>query len=94
MKRIILLVTVALLMVAYTSVAQAQPAEQSPVGGTPVHTAVPGPPTFSHTHHVDTGNGCVDINSVVFEADNRGLHQGASKSGALGPAHGACSPSP
>ena len=81
MKRIILLVTVALLMVAFAGVAQAQPyaADQSPVGG----------PT-SHPHHVDTGNGCVDINSVEFERDARGLHQGASKSGALGPAHEAC----
>ncbi len=84
MKRIILLVTVALLMAAFASVAQAQPAAQSPIGG-----------ATSHTHHVITGNGeCADINSVEFERDARGLHQGASKSGALGPAHGACPPSP
>ena len=82
MKRIILLVTVALLMTVFAGVAKAQPAEQAPVGG-----------LFAHPHHVHTGNGgCVDINSVLFEPDVRGLHQGSNASGgpALGPFHGTC----
>ncbi len=80
MRRIILVVTVALLMTAFAGVAQAQPAERSPVGG----------PT-SHPHHVQTGNGgCVDIDRVKFERDDRGLHQGAVQSGPHGPSHGAC----
>ena len=82
MRRTILLVTVALLMVAFASVAQAQPADKSPVN-----------PTTGHTHHVHTGNGeCVDINSVKFEADTRGLHQGSNASGfhTQGPFHGPC----
>lgn len=47
---------------------------------------------FPHTHHVHTGNGeCVDIDSVMFGVDTRGLHQGAHKSGLLyGPWHGTC----
>ncbi len=82
MKRLILLVTVALLMVAFASVAQAQPAEQAPVGG-----------AGAHPHHVHTGNGgCVDIDSVLFEPDSSGLHQGSNASGfhTQGPFHGTC----
>ena len=84
MRRTILLVTVALLMVAFTSVAQAQPAEQAPVGPT------------GHPHHVLTGNGgCVDIDSVAFEGGPgaRGLHLASFASGgpAQGPWHGPCS---
>jgi hypothetical protein len=81
-KRIILLVTVALLMTAFAAVAQAQPADQSPVGG-------PG----AHPHHIHTGNGgCVGIDGVLFEPDDRGLHQGSNASGghARGPFHGPC----
>ena len=82
-KRIVSLVTVSLLMMAlFAGVANAQPAEQSPVGG-----------QFAHPHHVHTGNGgCVDIDSVFFEPDTRGLHQGSNASGgpALGPFHGTC----
>jgi hypothetical protein len=80
MKRIILVVTVALLMTLFAGVANAQ-APQSPVGG-------PG----SHPHHVHTGNGgCVNIDSVLFEPDVRGLHRGSDESGLTqGPFHGAC----
>ncbi len=82
MKRIVLLVTVTLTTLAlFAGVANAQ-APQSPVGG-------PG----AHPHHVHTGNdGCVDINSVLFEPTTRGLHQGSEASGghALGPYHGPC----
>ncbi len=82
MKRIILLVTVALLMTVFAGVAQAQPypAGPAPVGG-------PG----AHPHHVHTGNdGCVDIDSVKFERDDRGLHRGSDSSGSRGPSHGTC----
>jgi hypothetical protein len=79
MKRIILLVTVALLMALSTGVAKAQPADEAPVG--------PG----GHYHHVITGNGgCVDIDSVTFEGGDRGLHRGANESGTHGPSHGMC----
>jgi hypothetical protein len=81
MKRIVLMVTVALLMTLFAGVANAQ-APQSPVGG-----------ADAHPHHVHTGNGrCVDINSVFFEPDTRGLHQGSEASGGhdLGPFHGPC----
>jgi len=50
-------------------------------------------PGFAHSHHVHTGNGdCVDIDSVYFNVDVRGLHQGANASrGPLqGPFHGTC----
>ena len=56
-------------------------------------SAVAAPPhgAGGHTHHVWTGNGeCVDIDSVAFLAQARGLHRGASSSGTGGPAHGAC----
>jgi hypothetical protein len=80
MKRIILLVSVALLMTVGLGVANAQPAEQSPVGG-----------TFAHPHHVHTPSGCVDIDSVFFEPAHRGLHGGSHASGSdKGPWHGAC----
>ncbi len=81
MRRILLLVTVALLMAVFTGVANAQPAEESPVGG-------PG----AHPHHVQTGNGgCVDIDSVRFEGGDRGLHQGSDASGPnRGPSHSEC----
>ena len=84
MRRIILLVTAALLMTVFAGVANAQPAaEQSPVGQ-------PGEPG-AHTHRVQTGNGgCVDIDSVYFEREDRGLHRGGNASGAHGPAHGPC----
>ena len=79
MKHIILLVTVALLMTVFASVAQAQPAEEAPVG--------PG----GHRHHVNTPSGCIDINAVLFEGGTRGLHQGSEASGlAQGPYHGPC----
>lgn len=83
MKRIILLVTVALLMVAFAGVAQAQPNpdEHAPIGE-----------SGSHTHFVQTGNGgCKDIDSVSFERESRGLHRGANESGTdHGPSHGSC----
>ena len=80
MRRILLLVTVALLMTLFAGVANAQPAEEAPVGPT------------GHTHHVDTGNGgCKDIDSVRFEGGDRGLHQGSDESGPnRGPSHGEC----
>ena len=80
MRRIILLVTVALLMTVFAGVANAQPAEQSPIGG-----------DHAHPHHVHTPAGCVDINQVLFEPAGRGLHQGSNASGVhQGPWHGAC----
>ena len=80
MRRILLLVTVTLLMAVFTGVANAQPAEESPVGG-----------EGAHPHHVQTGNdGCVDIDSVKFERDDRGLHRGSDSSGSRGPSHGTC----
>jgi hypothetical protein len=47
---------------------------------------------FQHTHHVHTGDGgCVDIDSVMFNPDHRGLHQGSNASGLdRGPWHGTC----
>lgn len=48
---------------------------------------------FAHTHHVHTGNGgCVEIDSVFFNVDVRGLHQGsnASRGPLQGPFHGTC----
>lgn len=80
MRRILLLVTVALLMALFTGMANAQPAEESPVGG-------PG----AHPHHVKTGNGgCKDIDSVQFEGGDRGLHRGSNEFGTHGPSHGTC----
>jgi hypothetical protein len=60
------------------------PADEAPVGT----IGQPG----VHYHHIHTGNGeCRDINSVGFEHDDRGLHQGASQSGSEeGPWHGTC----
>ena len=49
-------------------------AEQSPIGG-----------THAHRHFVLTGNGCVDIDQVLFEPAGRGLHRAAEESG---PNHG------
>lgn len=45
-----------------------------------------------HTHHVHTGDGgCVDVDSVAFFADDRGLHQGGNASGPeRGLWHGPC----
>jgi hypothetical protein len=51
------------------------------------------PTGSAHTHHVHTGQGgCVDIASVLFMADSRGLHQGsnASQGPLQGPFHGTC----
>ena len=60
--------------------APAAPAEQSPVGG-------PG----AHPHHVHTGQGCRDIDAVLFEPSSRGLHRGSNASGPTrGPFHGTC----
>lgn len=46
----------------------------------------------SHPHHVHTGDGeCRDVDSVRFEPDDRGLHQGSNQSGPeQGPFHGTC----
>lgn len=56
--------------------------------------AVAAPPVSEsgHVHHVITGNGdCVQIDSVRFLAQPRGLHQGATASGReRGPWHGPC----
>ena len=63
--------------------AQAEPADPSPVGG-----------ANAHSHHVHTGNGgCVDIASVLFEPDVRGLHRGADNNIEMGHNtlwHGTC----
>ena len=82
MKRIILLVTVALMMTVFAGVANAQP----PIGG-----------PFAHPHHVHTGNdGCVELDRVLFNPDVRGLHQGSNASGGedRGPFHGPCGTHP
>jgi hypothetical protein len=80
MRRILLSVTVALLMALFSGVANAQPAEESPVGG-----------AGAHPHHVQTNNGgCKDIDSVKFEGGDRGLHRGSNESGTHGPSHGTC----
>lgn len=46
-----------------------------------------------HVHHVRTGDGgCVTLDAVTFGGEARGLHQGATASGAeRGPWHGPCS---
>lgn len=55
-------------------------AAPSPVGG-----------TDAHPHSVVTGSGCVDINQVLFERAERGLHRAAFETGTdKGPWHGAC----
>ena len=80
MKRIILLVTVALLMTVFAGVAQAQPMGP-PIGG-----------PSAHPHHVHTGNdGCVDIDAGRFNADFRGLHRASIETGMeQGPFHSDC----
>lgn len=71
-------VAIALLFLPATALAD--PAEQSPLTG-----------AHLHTHHVNTPAGCVDINSVAFNAEPRGLHNGANNSGlSNGPWHGPC----
>lgn len=71
------------LVLSAGGLAQAAPAEQSPVGG-----------THAHAHHVHTGNGgCVDIDYVLFEPAARGLHHAAHNSIAGGRDrlwHGTC----
>jgi hypothetical protein len=61
---------VAVVLAAPSGAAEPQAAEQSPVGG-----------EHAHQHFVITGNGCVDINQVLFEPAGRGLHRGANASG-------------
>ena len=59
----------------------------------PVAAHPPNQGEFLHSHHVHTGNGgCVDIDSVLFVPDTRGLHQGsnASRGPLQGPFHGSC----
>ena len=76
------LVAAGALALAATPAALGDPAAQSPVGG-----------PHAHPHHVHTGNGgCVNIDSVLFEPDTRGLHQGsnASRGPLQGPFHGTC----
>jgi hypothetical protein len=50
------------------------------------------PPPGAYPYHVQLGNGeCVDIDHVLFLRESRGLHQGASASGAAqGPEHRSC----
>lgn len=48
----------------------ADPADESPIGG-----------THAHRHFVITPNGCVDIDQVYFEPDVRGLRRAAFASG-------------
>lgn len=83
-RRLALAVAVASLPFA-AALAAAPALADPPVAHEPGGTA--------HTHHVHTGNGeCVDIDSVLFMVDHRGLHQGANASrGPLqGPFHGTC----
>ncbi len=74
-------VALALVLSILSTPAMAAPAEEAPIRG-------PG----SHTHYVITGNGsCVSIDTVAFERETRGLHQGATASGLdRGPSHGNC----
>lgn len=85
-----LLASLALLAFPVVGFADSHPADEAPIGG-----------RTSHPHHVHTGNGeCVAIDSVLFEADVRGLHQGANASSfnpadgghEQGPIHGPCEP--
>lgn len=81
-------VVIALAAIGISAAAIAGPAQADP----PVSDQPLGP-GFAHTHHVHTGQGgCVDIDSVYFMVDHRGLHQGANASrGPLqGPFHGTC----
>ncbi len=56
MRRIFLLGAVALIMTLFAGLAQAQPADDAPVG------------TGGHPHHVHTGDGgCHNIDSVLFD---------------------------
>lgn len=62
----------------------------APVGavGPPAADQSPAEGMFAHQHFVITGNGCVDIDRVLFEPDTRGLHRGTSASGHdRGPEH-------
>lgn len=70
-----------------SGLAGAEPADQSPIGG-----------SFAHPHHIHTGNGeCHDIDQNLFEpkqageARHRGLHQGALKGQVE---HGTCATHP
>lgn len=62
------------------------------VGTTTAAMATPPHGDGGHTHHVHTGDGgCVDVDSVTFLADDRGLHQGGNASGVeRGLWHGPC----
>lgn len=65
----------------------------TPASAAPPVSHHPGGAGHAHSHHIHTGNGrCVDIASVFFNADVRGLHRGADASrGPLqGPYHGTC----
>ncbi len=75
------LLAVGALSLTAAPAALSDPAEQSPIGG-----------PSAHYHHVHTGNGeCHNLVNVKFERDHRGLHRGASESGAAhGPWHGTC----
>ena len=46
----------------------------------------------AHPHHVHLGNGdCVDIDSVLFNVDTRGMHRSSMESGReQGTFHGTC----
>ncbi len=74
-------VALALIVSMLSAPAMAAPAEEAPIGE-----------SGSHTHYVITGNGgCVDIDAVAFEREDRGLHRGATASD-RGPSHGSCPP--
>ncbi len=67
---LVLAIAAALALAAPAGAADPPAADQSPVGG-----------THAHRHVVITGNGCIDIDQVLFEPDTRGLHRGANASG-------------
>jgi hypothetical protein len=82
-RSLVVLGAAILLLLITVGMALAQDRPVVPPGSEPTGGA--------HPHHVMTGNGCRDINAVLFLPDTRGLHQGSNQSGAaLGPSHGPC----
>lgn len=59
------------------SMASAEPADQSPIGG-----------DHAHPHHVHTGDGgCRDIDRNYFEPDPEGRHRGLHRGAVEGEVH-------
>ena len=84
MRRFLLASTTATLLALGTAGAALADSPAIPPGQPRTGTA--------HPHHVLLGNGeCMEIDRVYFLSESRGLHQGASASGAAqGPEHRHC----